>query len=41
MKVCQEHDPQHAVISGEHTAACWLLDPKAPKVDRPVKLGVL
>ncbi|MDB5052697.1 MAG: peptide transporter ATP-binding protein [Bacilli bacterium] len=40
MKVCQECDPQHAVVSGEHTAACWLMDPKAPKVERPVELGV-
>ncbi|MFC0216240.1 ABC transporter ATP-binding protein [Paenibacillus chartarius] len=39
MKVCLEHDPAHTVISGEHTAACWLTDPNAPKVERPVEVG--
>ncbi|MBB6673611.1 ABC transporter ATP-binding protein [Cohnella nanjingensis] len=40
MKICQEQDPEHLPVSGPtHTAACWLMHPDAPKVERPVAAG--
>jgi oligopeptide transport system ATP-binding protein len=39
MAVCTEIDPDHTVVSGEHSAACWLLHPDAPQVERPVEVG--
>ncbi|MFC5529903.1 ABC transporter ATP-binding protein [Cohnella yongneupensis] len=39
MKVCQEIDPDHFVIHGDHTAACWLNHQDAPKVEMPVGIG--
>ncbi|MFD7521218.1 ABC transporter ATP-binding protein [Paenibacillus chitinolyticus] len=39
MKVCVEEDPEHTQLSAEHSAACWLLHPDAPKVERPVEVG--
>ncbi|MNI30369.1 Oligopeptide transport ATP-binding protein OppD [compost metagenome] len=39
MAVCLEEDPEHTKLSDEHSAACWLLDPEAPKVERPVGIG--
>jgi oligopeptide transport system ATP-binding protein len=39
MDVCIEQDPEHTKISNEHSAACWLLHPDAPKVERPVGEG--
>ncbi|MFD0674196.1 ABC transporter ATP-binding protein [Cohnella sp. GCM10027633] len=39
MKVCQEVDPDHFVIRGDHTAACWLNHKDAPKVEMPVGIG--
>ena len=39
MNHCLEEDPAHYVLSDTHTAACWLLHPDAPKVERPVGVG--
>jgi oligopeptide transport system ATP-binding protein len=39
MGICTEADPEHSVVSGLHSAACWLLHPDAPKVERPVEVG--
>jgi oligopeptide transport system ATP-binding protein len=39
MKVCLEHDPEHTFVKDEHSAACWLQDSMAPKVERPVEVG--
>ncbi|MFC4767774.1 ABC transporter ATP-binding protein [Effusibacillus consociatus] len=39
MQVCLEHDPQHSSINEGHSVACWLTNPMAPKVDRPVEVG--
>ncbi|MBO9598064.1 MAG: ABC transporter ATP-binding protein [Cohnella sp.] len=39
MKVCQEIDPDHFVVHGDHTAACWLNHKDAPKVEMPVGIG--
>lgn len=36
MKICKKQQPEVRTIHGEHTAACWLLDPMAPKIDKPV-----
>jgi oligopeptide transport system ATP-binding protein len=35
MKICHQRIPPDTLISGEHSAACWLLEPQAPKVERP------
>jgi oligopeptide transport system ATP-binding protein len=37
MNVCLEQDPEHTIVTGGHSVACWLTDPKAPKVERPVE----
>jgi oligopeptide transport system ATP-binding protein len=39
MEACLEQDPEHTKITAEHSAACWLLHPDAPKVERPVQVG--
>ncbi|NHN31483.1 ABC transporter ATP-binding protein [Paenibacillus agricola] len=39
MKVCIETDPEHRSVSDSHSAACWLLHPDAPRVDRPIEAG--
>ncbi|MDO3678159.1 ABC transporter ATP-binding protein [Paenibacillus ehimensis] len=39
MKACLEVDPEHTKLSETHSAACWLLHPDAPKVERPVEAG--
>ncbi|UJF35125.1 ABC transporter ATP-binding protein [Paenibacillus hexagrammi] len=39
MKACLEEDPEHTPLSETHSAACWLLHPDAPKVERPVQIG--
>lgn len=39
MEVCLNHDPEHFYASESHSAACWLLHPDAPKVERPVEVG--
>jgi oligopeptide transport system ATP-binding protein len=39
MDICIEQDPAHTKITEEHSAACWLLHPDAPKVERPVGVG--
>ncbi|TJY40759.1 ABC transporter ATP-binding protein [Cohnella pontilimi] len=40
MKVCLEKDPEHFTASDTHSAACWLQHPDAPKVERPIEVGV-
>lgn len=39
MDICLEQDPEHTKLSSEHSAACWLLHPDAPKVERPIAAG--
>jgi oligopeptide transport system ATP-binding protein len=39
MQVCLEQDPDHTKLTSGHSAACWLLHPDAPKVERPVGVG--
>ncbi|MCR8641931.1 ABC transporter ATP-binding protein [Paenibacillus sp. N1-5-1-14] len=39
MEVCLEVDPEQTKLSATHSAACWLLDPEAPQVERPVEAG--
>ncbi|MFD0692761.1 ABC transporter ATP-binding protein [Paenibacillus sp. GCM10027628] len=39
MNHCLEEDPEHTKLSETHSAACWLLHPDAPKVERPVGVG--
>jgi len=39
MEVCLEQDPEHSKLSASHSAACWLLHPDAPKVERPIEAG--
>lgn len=39
MKACVEADPEHTKLSETHSAACWLLHPDAPKVERPIEAG--
>lgn len=39
MKVCQQGMPEYTTLSSEHRVACWLEDPRAPKVERPVEAG--
>lgn len=39
MKVCTDHMPEYAELSGTQKAACWLLDERAPKVAPPVTIG--
>ncbi|RED65573.1 ABC transporter ATP-binding protein [Cohnella lupini] len=39
MQVCKEIDPEHFEVSAEHSSACWLLHPDAPKVEMPIEAG--
>lgn len=39
MEVCLEQDPETTKVNQGHSAACWLLHPNAPKVERPVEVG--
>lgn len=39
MQVCKDNDPAHTPITDRHSAACWLLHPDAPKVNRPLEVG--
>lgn len=39
MNICVEEDPQQIYSSSTHSAACWLQDPSAPEVNRPVEVG--
>jgi oligopeptide transport system ATP-binding protein len=39
MKACLEKDPEPTKLTETHSAACWLLHPDAPKVERPVEAG--
>lgn len=39
MQICKEIDPEHFAVSADHSSACWLLHPDAPKVERPVEVG--
>lgn len=34
MKICAENQPPHTEINSVHRAACWLLHPGAPRVER-------
>jgi oligopeptide transport system ATP-binding protein len=35
MKICESEMPPNFKISNDHEAACWLLDARAPRVERP------
>ncbi|GIM47118.1 ABC transporter ATP-binding protein [Collibacillus ludicampi] len=39
MNICLEEDPEHQKVDEGHSAACWLLHEKAPRVERPVRVG--
>ena len=39
MEICMEQDPETTKINQGHSAACWLLHPNAPKVERPIEVG--
>lgn len=39
MKICRQQMPETAAVSEGHTCACWLMDPRAPKVTREELLG--
>ncbi|MDF2672402.1 MAG: transporter ATPase subunit [Clostridiales bacterium] len=36
MGICKKEQPEKVSINGEHSAACWLLDQRAPNINRPV-----
>jgi len=36
MKICFAQGPEHSILSASHSAACWLMHPGAPKVERPL-----
>jgi oligopeptide transport system ATP-binding protein len=36
MSICGSTPPPKALIATGHQVACWLLDPRAPQVDRPL-----
>lgn len=40
MKVCHKHMPETSEVSMTHSAACWLLDERAPKVMPSIELEV-
>jgi oligopeptide transport system ATP-binding protein len=40
MKICESENPPVFKISGEHEAACWLLDSRAPSVERWLRGGL-
>lgn len=39
MKICESETPPNFKIAAEHDAACWLLDSRAPRVERPCLHG--
>ncbi len=39
MEICMEQDPEMTKLNSNHAAACWLLHPNSPKVERPVEVG--
>ncbi|WP_027632943.1 ABC transporter ATP-binding protein [Clostridium hydrogeniformans] len=39
MKICHEQEPPVYDFEGEHSTACWLYHPMAPKVDLPYAIG--
>jgi len=39
MEICKEKDPAHFDVSANHSSACWLMHPDAPKVEPPVGIG--
>ncbi|TVY00423.1 ABC transporter ATP-binding protein [Cohnella terricola] len=39
MEICKEKDPAHFDVSDNHSSACWLMHPDAPKVEPPVGIG--
>jgi oligopeptide transport system ATP-binding protein len=39
MKVCETEAPSDYRISDSHQVSCWLLDPRAPRVAKPVANG--
>ncbi|OXM86061.1 ABC transporter ATP-binding protein [Paenibacillus rigui] len=39
MGICLEVDPDQTPLTDTHAAACWLLHPDAPPVERPVEVG--
>jgi len=39
MQACLEEDPEHTKLSATHSAACWLLHPDAPKIEKPIEAG--
>jgi oligopeptide transport system ATP-binding protein len=39
MQICLEEDPEITNVTSTHKAACWLQDPSAPKIERPIEVG--
>jgi len=39
MEACIEEMPRTTEISETHSVSCWLMDPKAPKVESPLRAG--
>jgi len=39
MGICREQQPEYVQVGDNHFAACWLSDPRAPKVNTPVGRG--
>ncbi|MDP5275541.1 ABC transporter ATP-binding protein [Chengkuizengella axinellae] len=39
MKACIEEFPEETTLSSSHKVSCWLEDPAAPTVERPVQSG--
>ncbi|WLD94912.1 ABC transporter ATP-binding protein [Alkalihalobacillus sp. AL-G] len=40
MKVCEDHMPDYTELSGTQKTACWLLDDRAPNVEKPEAASV-
>lgn len=40
MKVCHTHMPAYTKLIGTHETACWLLDERAPAIERPSHIGL-
>ena len=39
MNICKEKEPEFTEVREGHHAACWLMHPEAPKVERPAGIG--
>jgi oligopeptide transport system ATP-binding protein len=39
MEICLSEDPDTTNLSSTHSAACWLLHPDAPKIEKPIEAG--